>query len=194
MFAVIELQGHQYIVREGDTIVVDKLELDSASYVADKVLLIAEEDWSSTVVGKPYVANMAVHFDVVTDFQKGEKVRVLKFKRKTRYQRVIGFRPFQTVLQVTSIGQGGSKPKAAKKTDSSLNTEWRAEAAAPAVEVTESKSAKKETAEKPAKEAKPAKEEKEKPAKKVAAEKPAKEAKPAAKKAPAKPKAKPAKE
>jgi len=28
MFAVIELQGHQYIVREGDQIVVDKLELE----------------------------------------------------------------------------------------------------------------------------------------------------------------------
>jgi len=49
MFAVIELQGHQYIVREGDTIVVDKLELeDTASYTADKVLLIAEEDGTQT--------------------------------------------------------------------------------------------------------------------------------------------------
>ena len=117
MFAVIELQGHQYIVREGDTIVVDKLELEGASYVADKVLLVAEEDGSSTVVGKPYVNNMSVNFDVVTDFQKGEKIRVLKFKRKNRYQRVIGFRPFQTVLLVTAIWSGAKKTSA-KKTES----------------------------------------------------------------------------
>jgi len=50
MFAVIELQGHQYIVREGDTIVVDKLELEESTFIADKVLLTAEEDGSNTVV------------------------------------------------------------------------------------------------------------------------------------------------
>ncbi|MBP7007512.1 bL21 family ribosomal protein [Patescibacteria group bacterium] len=44
MFAVIELQGHQYIVREGDEIVVDLLELESSTYVCDNVLLVAEEE------------------------------------------------------------------------------------------------------------------------------------------------------
>lgn len=105
MFAVIELQGHQYIVREGDEIVVDKLELESTEFVADKVLLIAEEDGSHVVVGKPTIAWTTVSFDVVTDFQKGEKTRILKFKRKNRYQRIIGFRPHQTVLKVTKIGK-----------------------------------------------------------------------------------------
>lgn len=70
MFAVIELQGHQYIVRPDDTIVVDKLELESSTFVADKVLLVAEEDGSSVTVGAPYVTGMSVTFDVVTDFQK----------------------------------------------------------------------------------------------------------------------------
>ncbi|HMY80984.1 MAG TPA: 50S ribosomal protein L21 [Candidatus Absconditabacterales bacterium] len=116
MFAVIELQGHQYIVRNGDQLVVDKLELESSTYVCDHVLLVAQEDGSMVTVGKPYVAGMNVSFDVITDFQKGEKTRVLKFKRKNRYQRIIGFRPHQTVLVVTAIGEHASEPKA--KTES----------------------------------------------------------------------------
>ncbi len=114
MFAVIELQWHQYIVRQDDTIVVDKLELEGATYTTDKVLLIADEEGTSVTLGAPYVANTQVNFDVVTDFQKGEKIRVLKFKRKNRYQRIIGFRPHQTVLQVTSIGGESKKTKKAE--------------------------------------------------------------------------------
>lgn len=105
MFAVIELQWHQYIVREDDTIVVDKLELTDSSYTAEKVLLVAEEDGSNVTIWSPYIEGMGVVFDVITDFQKGEKVRVLKFKRKNRYQRIIWFRPHQTVLCVSSIGK-----------------------------------------------------------------------------------------
>lgn len=117
MFAVIELQWHQYIVRENDTLIVDKLELTDSNYTAEKVLLISEEDWTNTIVGKPFIKGASVNFNVVTDFQKWEKIRVLKFKRKNRYQRVIWFRPHQTVLEVKQIMGGGTKVAAAKKTD-----------------------------------------------------------------------------
>lgn len=115
MFAVIALQGHQYIVRENDEIIVDLLELESTTYVCDQVLLVAEEDGSKTIIGKPTVPNTIVTFDVVTDAQKGEKIRVTKFKRKNRYQRIIWFRPHQTVLKVLSIGAGEKEQSAAKK-------------------------------------------------------------------------------
>jgi large subunit ribosomal protein L21 len=130
MFAVIELQWHQYIVRENDTIVVDKLELTDSNYTADKVLLIAEEDGTNTLVGKPYIKGATVSFNVVTDFQKGEKIRVLKFKRKNRYQRIIGFRPHQTVLEVKSIAGSASKAVAAKKTDTEETPKKEAKAPA----------------------------------------------------------------
>ncbi|MFA7284584.1 MAG: 50S ribosomal protein L21 [Candidatus Absconditabacterales bacterium] len=137
MFAVIELQGHQYIVREGDTIVVDKLELeDTASYTADKVLLIAEEDGTQTQLGAPYIDQAQVVFDVVTDFQKGEKIRVLKFKRKNRYQRIIGFRPHQTVLLATKIGTDGKKAtKKVEKIETIEKTAIQEVAVAPKKEV-----------------------------------------------------------
>lgn len=119
MFAVIELQGHQYIVRAGDEITVDKLELESSDFSCDAVLLVAEEDGSYVAVWSPYVSGSVVSFEVVNDFQKWEKTRVLKFKRKNRYQRVIGFRPHQTVLKVISIGEA----KKAKKAEKAEKTE-----------------------------------------------------------------------
>lgn len=115
MFAVIELQWHQYIVREGDTIVVDKLDLEGDSYVASDVLLISDEDGKDTVIGTPYVEGMSVTFDVVESFTKGEKIRVLKFKRKNRYQRVIWHRPHQTILKAVSIWKWGAKKSTSKK-------------------------------------------------------------------------------
>jgi ribosomal protein L21 len=46
MYAVIDLQGHQYIVKKGDEIVVDKIEPTSGKkkVVADKVLLAFDEE------------------------------------------------------------------------------------------------------------------------------------------------------
>ncbi len=130
MFAVIELQWHQYIVRENDTLIVDKLELTDSNYTATKVLLISEEDGTNTIVGKPFITGASVAFNVVTDFQKWEKIRVLKFKRKNRYQRVIWFRPHQTVLEVKKIIGGGTKA-AAKKAD--IEEAPKKEAKTPAV-------------------------------------------------------------
>jgi len=96
-------------VRENDTIVVDKLELTDSNYTADKVLLIAEEDGTNTLVGKPYIKGATVSFNVVTDFQKGEKIRVLKFKRKNRYQRIIGFRPKAVAAKKTDTEEAPKK-------------------------------------------------------------------------------------
>lgn len=115
MFAVIELQWHQYIVRENDTIVVDKLSLEGDSFVANDVLLISDEDGKDTAIWAPYIEGMGVTFSVVEAATKWEKIRVLKFKRKNRYQRVIWHRSHQTVLKVESIGKSSSTKKAPAK-------------------------------------------------------------------------------
>ena len=64
---------------------------------------IRANDISGNVkVGKPVVDGASVEFEVGVT-QKGEKVRVLKFKRKTRYARLKGFRPLQTTLVAKKI-------------------------------------------------------------------------------------------
>lgn len=103
MYAVVELQGHQYIVSEGAEIVVDNLGVaQSEKFVADRVLVVFNQDGKDVKVGKPIVEGATVEFEVGAT-QKGEKVKILKFKRKNRYARLRGFRPLQTTLIVKKI-------------------------------------------------------------------------------------------
>lgn len=102
MYAVVELKWHQYIVKEGDTIVVDNMNMEPGASVDAKVLLTFDENGESVVVWKPYVESATVTCSIV-DNHKGKKLRVLKFKRKNRYQRVIGFRAHQTTLHIDKV-------------------------------------------------------------------------------------------
>lgn len=99
-FAIVEVAGHQYQVEEGDQITVNNLALDSAKKIKiDKVLLMAN---GKTEIGRPYLKNNTVEAEVVENL-KGEKVRVVTYKAKSRYRRVKGFRPQQTKLKITKI-------------------------------------------------------------------------------------------
>ncbi len=103
MYAVVDLQGHQYIVSEGAELIVDNVDkAQGEKLLADKVLALFDEKGTEVKVGTPYVSGAQVELEVGTT-QKGEKVRILKFKRKTRYARLKGFRPLQTVLTVKKI-------------------------------------------------------------------------------------------
>lgn len=103
MYAVVDLQGHQYIVSEGAELIVDNVDkAQGEKLVSDKVLAVFDEKGTEVKIGAPYVAWANVEFEVGST-QKGEKVAILKFKRKTRYARLKGFRPLQTVLTVKKI-------------------------------------------------------------------------------------------
>ena len=103
MYAVIEMQGHQYIVEKGTEIVVDKLDVESGKkHKSNNVLALFEEDGKNVTIGKPYVEGVEVTFDIV-EHKKGEKIKVVKFKRKNRYHKTMGFRPHHTILTVKNI-------------------------------------------------------------------------------------------
>ena len=107
MYAVVELKWHQYIVQEGDTITVDNVDLDEgAKLTIDTVLLAFDDKGEKVIVGTPYIAKAKVEC-VVSKNQKGEKIRIIKFKRKNRYQRTIGFRPHQSLLDIKKIEING---------------------------------------------------------------------------------------
>ncbi len=103
MYAVIELKGHQYIVKEGDKIVVDNVGIDAGKkFDCEEVLLVFSDDEKQVELGNPYVKKAKVTCEVV-ETKKGEKINVLKFKRKTRYQRNLGFRPLQSTLEIKKV-------------------------------------------------------------------------------------------
>lgn len=101
MFAVVDVNGTQLRIEEGQKYEVKKVDGDKgAKYVSEKVLLVSSAD--STLVGKPYVDGASVEF--VVDSQKlAPKVDTFKFKAKARYRRSYGSRAHITRLEVKKI-------------------------------------------------------------------------------------------
>ncbi len=107
MYAVIELQWHQYIVQKGSEIDVDLLDIEGGKeYVAENVLAVFDEAGKDVKLGSPLVENAKVVCEVV-EHKKDPKIKVLKFKRKNRYERHIGFRARKTVLKVKDVQLNG---------------------------------------------------------------------------------------
>lgn len=107
MYAVIELKGHQYIVNEWDTIVVDNMDIKEGEKVEiSEVLSVFDEKAEKVLVWTPYVNGAKVSAQVKEN-KKWEKINILKFKRKVRYTKRIWFRPYQTVLEVKKIQVNG---------------------------------------------------------------------------------------
>lgn len=107
MYAVIELKWHQYIVEKWNNIIVDKMEWNKWDKVEVKeVLSVFDEKWEKVEVGRPYLEKTKVVLEIL-ETKRWEKIEILKFKRKNRYKRKIGFRSHQTVLEVKDIKVNG---------------------------------------------------------------------------------------
>ncbi len=103
MNAVIFTGGKQYFVEEGQTIKVEKLEAEvGAEVVFDKILLTAKGDGQDVQIGTPFLEGKTVTA-TVKDQAREKKIRVVKYKRKTRYKRVIGHRQHMTTVTIGSI-------------------------------------------------------------------------------------------
>ncbi len=104
MYAVIVTGGKQYRVEEGETLRIEKLVAeDGANVDFDRVLMIADGD--DIKVGTPELQGARVSA-TVTDQGRGEKIRVVKFKRRKNYLRTQGHRQDYTEIKVTAIAAG----------------------------------------------------------------------------------------
>lgn len=99
-WAIVKTGGKQYKVAEGDLISVEKLEALKESVVLSEVLLLG--DSKGLVLGKPFIPNAKVNAKVVDNF-RGKKIRVVKFKSKSRYTRTRGHRHIKTKILIEKI-------------------------------------------------------------------------------------------
>lgn len=99
-YAVIQLQGSQYKVKEGDEIEVNYLSDKKANTLKPEVLLYVND--KVTKIGNPVVENAAIKYKILKHYL-GEKLHVFKFKAKTGYRRKIGFRPKKTLVKIEEI-------------------------------------------------------------------------------------------
>jgi large subunit ribosomal protein L21 len=102
MKAIIETQGQQLIVHEGDIIFVNRYVGSKAGDVInlDKVLFIGEGP--DARIGVPYV-NGAVVKAMLLENKRGKKVFVFKKKRRQGYERRRGHRQELSVIRIESI-------------------------------------------------------------------------------------------
>jgi len=99
-WAVIKTGGKQYKVAEGDVIEVEKIGQGSGPITFDEVLLVKNDD--NLIIGKPLVEKAKVKGQILGNF-KGKKIRVVKFKSKSRYTRTRGHRQQKTKVKIEKI-------------------------------------------------------------------------------------------
>ncbi len=100
-YAIIQLNGKQHKVSENDTLVVDRLTSEAGKEVKITDVLLVSID-GKVSVGSPLVEK-AVVTAKVDSHDKGDKLRVFKYKSKSRYRKTQGHRQSQTTLTITKI-------------------------------------------------------------------------------------------
>ncbi|BFM50337.1 50S ribosomal protein L21 [Marinomonas sp. THO17] len=101
MFAVIKTGGKQYRVQEGQTLKVEKLAVEEGGVVEfNDVLLVSNGD--DVKVGAPAVEGAKVTAEVVSH-GRGDKVKILKFRRRKHSMKRMGHRQWFTEVKVTGI-------------------------------------------------------------------------------------------
>src|SRR3954468_14290137 len=98
-YAIIRLGGKQYRVREGEYLVVDRVKFDEGKTFNPDVLL---GDTGVTVTAK------------VLAHERGPKIRIGKYRKRTGYKRHNGFRAATSRVE---ISLGGTKRAPAKKAE-----------------------------------------------------------------------------
>ncbi len=104
-YAIIQSGGKQYKAVEGETLEVDRLDVEAGKKLDLGEVLMAV-DGDTVLVGKPMVADATVAATVVSE-EKAEKISVFKYKPKIRYRVKTGHRQKHTRLMIDSIDVKG---------------------------------------------------------------------------------------
>ncbi|MDT0498897.1 50S ribosomal protein L21 [Algiphilus sp. W345] len=101
MYAVIKTGGKQYKVASGEKLRVELLTAEVGSTISfDEVLMVGEG--GSAKVGAPHVADAEVKAEVLSH-GRGDKVRIVKHRRRKHYHKEQGHRQHFTEVKITEI-------------------------------------------------------------------------------------------
>ncbi len=99
--AVIETGGKQYLVKENDQIKIDPIKKveDTKNINFQNVLLYADEE--NFLIGQPKLENVSVIGELLRENKK--KIKILKYKPKTRYRKKKGYKIFTWLVEIKEI-------------------------------------------------------------------------------------------
>ena len=103
MYAIVEINGHQFKVEQGRKLFVDRVRnAESGQTVEfDKVLLIDAD--GAVKVGAPIVEGAKVVAEVTTPLVKGDKVLVFHKKRRKGHRKLNGYRHQFTEVTIKEV-------------------------------------------------------------------------------------------
>ena len=100
MYAIVKTGGKQYRVERGQRLLVERLPAEEGSSVALQPILFRSEE---AVLDKAGLERVEVTARVIAH-ERGQKLRVFKFKPKRGYKRRNGHRQALTRIEVTGLG------------------------------------------------------------------------------------------
>jgi len=101
MYAIVATGGKQYRVKEGEKLRIEKLTAEAGDTVElDKVLLVGEGE--DIKVGAPYLDGAKVTAKVAAN-GRGDKVKIVKFRRRKHSRKQMGHRQAFTEIEITGI-------------------------------------------------------------------------------------------
>ena len=101
MYAVFQSGGKQHRVSEGQVVRLEKLELATGSTVEfDSVLMVVNGE--DVKIGAPVVAGAKVVAEVVAQ-GRGDKVKIVKVRRRKHSRKQQGHRQWFTEVKITGI-------------------------------------------------------------------------------------------
>lgn len=101
MYAVIRTGGKQYKVKAGDLLKVELLPVEVGAEISfDEVLFLA--DGENIKIGAPLVPGGKVTAQV-TCHGRGEKIKIVKMRRRKHYRKQMGHRQHYTEVKVGLI-------------------------------------------------------------------------------------------
>ena len=106
MYAIIVTGGKQYRVMKGETLRVATLEGEAGSEVKfDNVLMMG--DGEKTTLGDALKGASVTA--TVKGHGRGEKVQIVKFRRRKHFRKQMGHRQNYTEIEITGIAGGDKK-------------------------------------------------------------------------------------
>jgi large subunit ribosomal protein L21 len=104
-YAIISLGGKQYVVKEGENLLVDRLDREAGKTFQPDVLFLGGDGAGRLAPKVSVTAKVVGH-------ERGPKIRIGKYKPKSGYKRHNGFRSSLTRIEVTGIGVKQAAAKA----------------------------------------------------------------------------------
>ncbi|MBU0487581.1 MAG: 50S ribosomal protein L21 [Bacteroidetes bacterium] len=101
MYAIVDIAGQQFKVKQGQNLFVNRLEGEEGTAVEFEKVMLIDNDGQVTL-GAPTIDGAKVKATILSHL-KGDKVLVFKKKRRKGYRKLNGHRQYLSRIEINAI-------------------------------------------------------------------------------------------